>query len=139
MKVGITLLKNILGLLATMVSPFAMNGAFQIKLRARAVIATRTSSDVRARKCITLVISNEYMDDSFRVKKSIKSSGEDIDRVCETVKHEVEKQEGGFLSMILATLDALILANMLTVKGLMRAGKGVVRVERGYNSMNENF
>ena len=40
--------------------------------------------------------------------------------------------------MLLATLNASMLANMLTVKGVMRAGKGTVRVETGYNNMDEN-
>ena len=93
------------------------------------------SSVVRAKKGITLVISNEYMDDAFRVVRSLKSSGEEIDGVCETVKHEIEKQEGGFLGMLLATLDASMLANILTVKGVMRAGEGTVT---GYNNMDEN-
>ena len=48
--------------------------------------------------------------------KSLKSSGEEIDGVCETVKQEIEKEEGGFFGMLLATLDASMLANMLTVK-----------------------
>ena len=138
MKLGITLTKNILGPLATMASPFTINGAFQRKLRERAVIATRRLVVVRARKGITLVISNEYMDDAFRVVKSLKSSGEEIDGVCETVKQEIEKQEGEFLGMLLSTLDASMLANMLTVKGVMRAVRGAVRVERGYNNMDEN-
>ena len=135
MKAGITVAKNILGSLAATALPFAINGAFQRKLRGRAAIATRRSGVVRARKGITLVISNEYMDDAFRVVKSLKNSGEEIDGVCETIKHEIEKQEGGFLGMLLATLDASMLANILTVKGVMRAGKGTVT---GYNNMDEN-
>ena len=40
--------------------------------------------------------------------------------------------------MLLATLDASMLAHMLTVKGVMRAVEGAVRVERWYNNMDEN-
>ena len=138
MKVGITVAKNILGSLAATALPFAINGAFQRKLRGRAAIATRRSGVVRARKGITLVISNEYMDDAFRVTKSLKKLGEEIDGVGETVKHEIEKQEGGFLGMLLATLDPSMLASMLTVKCVMRAGKCTVSVETGYNNMDEN-
>ena len=128
MKFGITLTKNILGPLATMASPFTINGAFQRDLCGRALIATRRSVVVRARKGITLVISNEYMDDDFRVVKSLKFSGEEIDGVCGRVKQEIEKQKGGFLGMLLATLDASVLVKMLTVKGVIRAVKGAVRV-----------
>ena len=41
--------------------------------------------------------------------------------------------------MLLATLDPSMLANMLTVKGVMRAEKGAARVERRYDNMDENF
>ena len=94
MKVGITVAKNILRSLAATALPFAINGAFQRKLRGRAAIGTRRLGVVRARKGITLVISNEYMHDAFRVVKSLKNSGEEIDGVCKTKKHEIEEQEG---------------------------------------------
>ena len=71
-----------MGPLATMTSPFAINGAFEIKFHGRAAIAIRISGAVRARKGITLAISNEYMDDACRVVKSLKSSGEEINGVC---------------------------------------------------------
>ena len=67
-KVDITVDKIILGPLATMASPFVINGAFQRKLRGRAARASKRSGVVRERKGITLVISNNYMDDAFRVQ-----------------------------------------------------------------------
>ena len=53
--------------------------------------------------------------------------------VTETVKNEAKEQKGGFLSMLLGTLGASLLGNLLTGKGFVRAGpcnnkgKGVVR------------
>ena len=53
--------------------------------------------------------------------------------VTETVQNEVEEQKGGFLSMLLGTLGASLLGNLLTGKeaiakdqgqGIYRAGKG---------------
>ena len=38
--------------------------------------------------------------------------------------------------MLLETLGASMLGNMLSGKGVMRPGKGVVRAEKGYNSMD---
>ena len=38
--------------------------------------------------------------------------------------------------MLLGTLGASVLGNMLTEKGTMRAGKSVVRAGRRYNNMN---
>ena len=63
-------------------------------------------------------------------------------RVTETVKNETKKQKGGFLSMLLGTLGASLLGNLLTVKGFARAGsgnknkgKGIVRA--GYGNENK--
>ena len=44
--------------------------------------------------------------------------------VTETVQNEVKEQKGGFLSMLLGTLGASLLGNLLTGKGVYRAGKG---------------
>ena len=62
--------------------------------------------------------------------------------VIETFKNETNEQKGGFLSMLLGTLGASLLGNLLTGKGLVRAGsghnkgKGVVRA--GYGNKNNN-
>ena len=62
--------------------------------------------------------------------------------VTETFKNETKEQKGGFLSMLLGTLGASLLGNLLTDKGLVRAGsgnnkrKGVVRA--GYGNKNNN-
>ena len=39
--------------------------------------------------------------------------------------------------MLLGTLGASMLGNMLTWRGVMIAEKGIVRAGRGYNNMNE--
>ena len=44
--------------------------------------------------------------------------------VIETVQNEVKEQKGGFLSMLLGTLGTSLLGNLLTGKGVYRAGKG---------------
>ena len=53
--------------------------------------------------------------------------------VTETVQNEVKEQKGGFLSMFLGTLGASLLGNLLTGKGIYRAGKskGVLRAGEG--------
>ena len=48
------------------------------------------------------------------------------------------KQKGGFLSMLLGTLGASLLGNLLTGKGILRAGcgnkgKGILRAGSGNN------
>ena len=47
-----------------------------------------------------------------------------LKRVTKTIKNETKKQKGGFLSMLLGTLGASLLGNLLTGKGIVRAGTG---------------
>ena len=39
--------------------------------------------------------------------------------------HEIKEQKGGFLSMLLGTVGASLLGNLLTGKGAFHAGKRV--------------
>ena len=63
-------------------------------------------------------------------------------RVTKTIKNETKEQKGGFLSMLLGTLGASLLGNLLTGKGFVRAGygnnkgKGIVRA--GYGNQLKN-
>ena len=41
-----------------------------------------------------------------------------------TIKNETKEQKGRFLGMLLDTLGASLLGNMLTGKGMLRAGYG---------------
>ena len=50
-----------------------------------------------------------------------------IKSVSETIKNEAKEQKGGFLSMLLGTLGASLLGNLIAVKGTIRAGKGTIR------------
>ena len=43
--------------------------------------------------------------------------------VSETVQNEAREQKGGFLSMLLGTLGASLLGNILAGKGINRAGR----------------
>ena len=43
-----------------------------------------------------------------------------------------QKQKGGFLSILLGTLGASSLVNLLTVKGTVRAGEGTVRAGQDF-------
>ena len=72
------------------------------------------------------------MGDILKIVKSLEDSGILLEGVSETIKNEAKEQKGGFLSMLLGTLDASLLGNILAGKGFMRAGKGTTRV--GYGS-----
>ena len=79
----------------------------------------------------TLMISIEETNDIMKIVKSLEESGLLIKWVIETIKNEPKIQKGGFLSMFLGTLGASLLGNLLTSKGVIRAGKGeVVRAFR---------
>ena len=91
----------------------------------------------RAGKGFTLFISNEDMNDIIKIIKLLEDSGVSIHGVTETVKHEINKQEGGFLGALLAPLAASLVEPVTysVVKGI--SGRGVTRAGRGY--MYENF
>ena len=44
--------------------------------------------------------------------------------VSKTIENEIKKQKGGFLSVLLSTLRDSLLRNLLSGKGIMRAGYG---------------
>ena len=75
----------------------------------------------------TLIISNAEMEDIIKIVKSLEHSSLLLKGVSETVQNEAKEQKGGFLSMLLGTLGASLLENILTVQGINRAGEGIVR------------
>ena len=62
---------------------------------------------------MTLIISNEEMNDIIEIVKSFKESG-----ILIKIQNEAKEQKGGFLSMLLGTLGASLLGNLLTGKGV---------------------
>ena len=64
----------------------------------------------------TLSISNDEIEDIIKIVKSLEDSGLLLKGVTETVQNEVKKQKGGFLSMLLGTLGASLLGNLLTAR-----------------------
>ena len=82
----------------------------------------------------TLIISNDEIEDIIKIVKSLKDSGLLLKGVTETVQNEVKEKKGGFLSMLFGTLGASLLGNLLTGRGVNRAGKG-----RGINRAGEGM
>ena len=83
----------------------------------------------------TLIISNDEMDDILKIVKSLKNSGVLLKGVSETIQHEAKEQRGGFLSMLLGTLGASLLGDVLSKglfgSGVIRAGDGAIRAGEG--------
>ena len=73
------------------------------------------------------------MNDIIKIVQALEDSDILLKGVTDTGKNETKEQKGGFLSMLLGTLGASLLANLLTGKGFVRAGswnnkrKGIVR------------
>ena len=93
-----------------------------------------------------LIISNDEINDIIKIVKFLEDSGLLLKGVTETVQNEVKEQIGGFLSMLLGTLGASLLGNLLTGWGINRAGKGrginragVLRTGYGRSSSKMDF
>ena len=96
----------------------------------------------------TLIISNEEMNDVIKIVQTLEDSNILLKGVTEAVKNETKEQKGGVLSMLLGTLGQSLVGNLLTGKGVVRAGydnnnnnnnnkgKGVVRA--GYSNQLKN-
>ena len=76
------------------------------------------------------------MEDILKIPKSLEDSGLLLG-VSETIKNEAKEQKGGFISMLLGTLGASLLGNILADKGVIGAGEGTARV--GYRSKRSSF
>ena len=88
------------------------------------------------------------MGDIINIGKSLEYSGLLLKGVTESVQNEIKEQKGGFLSMLLGKLGASLLGNLLTgkgiyragkVKGINRAGKRTVRAGYGNHSSKMDF
>ena len=84
----------------------------------------------------TLIIPNDEMNNILKIVKYLENSGLLLG-VSETIKNEAKEQKGGFLSMLLGTLGASLLGNMLAGKGVITAGEGTTRV--GYGSKKSSL
>ena len=99
-----------------------------------------------------LITSNGEIGGVIKILKSLEDSGLLLKGVSEAVQNEVKEQKGEFLSILLSTLRASLLGNLLTGKGAIatsqgreinragkgkgidRAGEGIVRAGYGHLS-----
>ena len=83
----------------------------------------------------TLVISNEEMNGIMKIFQTLEDSNILLKGVTKTIKNETREQKGGYLSMLLGTLGASLLGDLLTKnlsgKGTVRAGEGLLRAGEG--------
>ena len=84
---------------------------------------------VRAWREFTFFISND-MDDILKIVESLEKSGLLMDSASETVKHRIKKQEGGFLSAMIAPIDAWTIASIASLLIKPVTGNGVRRARK---------
>ena len=65
------------------------------------------------------------MNNIIKIIQALENSGVLLKGVTKTIKNETKKQKEGFLSMLLGTLGASLLGNLLSRKGIVRAGEGI--------------
>ena len=129
MKVGILLAKNVLAPLGITAAASALDVGIQKKIPGSGTT--------------TLIISNEEMNDIMKIVRALEDSNILLKGVTKTIEDETKEQKGGFLSMLLGTLGDSLLGNLLSGKGIVRAGsgnkegKGIVRARSGDHSQNK--
>ena len=126
LKTGLPLIKNV-------ITPLAKSVLISLGLTAAA-----SSADAGIHKKIlgsgghtTLIISNNEIEDLIKIIISLEDSGLLLKGVTESVQNEIKEQKGGFRSMLLGTLGANLLGNILTGKGVNKKGKGINRTGEG--------
>ena len=123
MKVALPLAKNVLAPFGLAAAMSAIDGSMQKKIHGSG--ATKDAG-------VKLINEQEDMNDIMKIIKALENSGVLLKGVSKAIKNETREQKGGFLSMLLGTLGASLLGNLLTGgKGIMRAGDGIVRAGSG--------
>ena len=140
LKIGLPLMKSVITPLAkSVLIPLGLTGA------ASEADAGIHKKILGSGKNTTLIISNKDMDDLIKIVKSLEDSGLLLKGITESVQNEIKEQKDGFISMLLSTLGASLLGNLLTSKGafpaekrvndkgkgIHRTGKGIVRAGEG--------
>ena len=117
MKVAMPLAKSVLAPLGLTAAMSAIDGSIQKKIHGSGV---------------KLIAEQEDMNDIMKIIEALENSGILLKGISKTIENETKEQRGGFLSMLLGTLGASLLDNLLTGgKGMMRAGDGIVRAGEG--------
>ena len=120
MKVAMPLAKNVLAPLGLTAAMSAIDESIQKKIHGSVV---------------KLIIEQEDMNYITKIIEALENSGILLKGVSKTIENETKEQRGEFLSMLLGTLGASLLGNLLTGgKGMMRAGEGIVIAGEGSGS-----
>ena len=83
---------------------------------AASAIDARILKKIHGSENTTLIISNEEMNDILKIIEALENSDILLKGVTKTIKNETKEQKRGFLSMLLGTLGASFLRNLLAGK-----------------------
>ena len=75
----------------------------------------------------TLIISNEEMNDIMKIVQALEDFIILLKGVTKTIKDQTKEQKGGFLSMLLGTLGATLIVNLLSGKDIVRAYLEIIK------------
>ena len=67
----------------------------------------------------------------MKIVQALEDSNILLKGVTKIIQNETKEQKVGFLSMLLGTLGASLLRNLLTGKETVRAGEGTIRARYG--------
>ena len=124
-----SLLNTGLPLVESVIQPLAKSILIPSGLTAAASAA---DAEIVSGHNTTLLISNDEMKDILKIVKPLDDSELLLGGVSKTIKNEAKEQKGGFIKMLIGTLGASLLENMLADKGVIRAGERTATV--GYGS-----
>ena len=131
------LLKTRLPLIKGVIKPLAKSVLIPLGLTATASAAADAGIHKKILRSgtTTLIISNDELNDLMKIVKSLQHSGLLLKGVTETVQNEIKGQKRGFLSMLVGTLGASLLGNLLTGKEAIAASH---KKGKGTNNYYEN-
>ena len=130
-----SLLRKLAGPLMKVVAPIAKNVLTSSGLTAAmSAIDGSIQKKMHGSETTTLIISNEEMNDIMKIVQALEDSNILLKGVTRTIKNETKEQKRGFLSMLLGTLRASLPGNVLSGKGTVGAGEGIVRILRSSTS-----
>ena len=134
LKIGLPLIGNVL-------KPLAKSVLIPLGLTAAAAAATDSAihKKIFGSGGTTLIISNEKMNDIMKIVKSLEKSGLLIIGISKTIKSKAKEQKRGFLRMLLVTLGASLLGNLLTGNDTIRARKDIIRAGEGTIRADQDF
>ena len=133
------LLKSGLPLMKNVIEPLAKSVLIPLELTAAALAADAgIHKKISGSGNTTLIISNDEMED-IRIVISLNNPGLLLKGVSETIQNAAKEQKGEILSMLLDTLSASLLDNILAGEGMNRAGEGFSRAGYGSSIKNKDF